>query len=198
MDAASGNGGLREGKKRETRRRIREHAMRLFLTKGFEATTVEEIAAAAGISYMTFFRHFPAKHDVIGDESADRALMRAIGHRPAGETALVAVHHAALEALDAEPAPDGPSDLARLILSTPALRSWLWERHQRRVRDVADALLARDPGLDRSAANVVAAACVAVMGTAVAGWVANPQSDLRGHLDGAFRVLRGSTDYHSR
>jgi AcrR family transcriptional regulator len=186
-------GGLREGKKRETRRRIREQAMRLFLANGFEATTVEEIAAAAGISYMTFFRYFRAKHDVIGDESSDRALLHAIEQRPSDETPFDAVHHAALAALEAEPAPEGLADLARLILSSPALRSWLWERHRRRERGIADALVARDPQLDGSVASVIAAACVAVMGAAVAEWVADPQSaDLRGHLDKAFRAMRGS------
>lgn len=39
--------------------RIQEHALRLFLRQGYDATTVEEIASAAGVSHMTFFRYFP-------------------------------------------------------------------------------------------------------------------------------------------
>lgn len=166
--------------------------MGLFLANGFEATTVEEIAAAAGISYMTFFRYFPAKHDVISDGSTDVELLRAIEQRPPDERAFDAVHHAALAAQETEPTPEEPADLARLILSSPALRSWLWERHRRRERDIADALVARDPNLDPTVASVIAAASVAVMGAAVAEWVANPESDLRGHLDSAFLALRRS------
>lgn len=45
----------------ETRRSLGEHALRLFRSQGFEQTTVEEIAAAAGVSTRTFFLHFPTK-----------------------------------------------------------------------------------------------------------------------------------------
>ena len=49
--------GLRERKRADTRRAIQEHALRLCLAAGFETTTVAEIAAAAGVSQMTVFRH---------------------------------------------------------------------------------------------------------------------------------------------
>lgn len=45
----------------ETRRTLAEHAIRMFRDQGFEETTVEEIAAAAGVSARTFFLHFPTK-----------------------------------------------------------------------------------------------------------------------------------------
>lgn len=186
-------GGRREASKRATRQRIREQAMRLFLANGFEATTVEDIAAAAGVSQMTFFRYFPAKHAVIADDASDRELLRAIAARPADEPALAAMHHAALAALDAEPAPEGPTEIALLIRSSPGLRTWLWERHRRREHDIADALVARDPQLDSAVASVIAAACVGVMSHAVAEWVADPESvDLHTSLDMAFRALRAS------
>ncbi len=53
--------GQRELQRRETRRNLAEHAIRLFSEQGFDQTTVEEIAAAAGVSTRTFFLHFPTK-----------------------------------------------------------------------------------------------------------------------------------------
>ena len=51
----------RELQRHETRRTLAEHALRLFSMNGFDETTVEEIAAAAGVSQRTFFLHFPTK-----------------------------------------------------------------------------------------------------------------------------------------
>jgi AcrR family transcriptional regulator len=51
----------REAQRLETRRALAEQAIRLFRTQGFEQTTVEEIAASAGVSTRTFFLHFPTK-----------------------------------------------------------------------------------------------------------------------------------------
>ncbi|TAA27118.1 TetR/AcrR family transcriptional regulator [Pseudoxanthomonas winnipegensis] len=63
--AAPPSGGLRERKQRETRQRIAEAALRLFLSEGYERTTLDAIAAAAGISRRTFFSYFKSKDDII-------------------------------------------------------------------------------------------------------------------------------------
>lgn len=57
--------GLRERKRRETRQRIAEVGLRLFLANGFESTTVDAIAEAAGISRRTFFLYFKSKDDIM-------------------------------------------------------------------------------------------------------------------------------------
>lgn len=57
--------GVRERKRRETLHRIAEVGQRLFLTKGYDGTTLDEIAAAAGISRRTFFSYFRSKDDII-------------------------------------------------------------------------------------------------------------------------------------
>jgi len=57
--------GLRERKRRETRQRIAEVGQRLFLAHGYEGTTLDAIAAAAGISRRTFFSYFRSKDDII-------------------------------------------------------------------------------------------------------------------------------------
>jgi len=57
--------GARERKRRETRERIAEAGQRLFLTNGYDGTTLDAIAAEAGISRRTFFSYFKSKDDVI-------------------------------------------------------------------------------------------------------------------------------------
>lgn len=57
--------GLRERKRRETRQRIAEAGWRLFLANGYEGTTLDVVAAEAGISRRTFFSYFKSKDDVI-------------------------------------------------------------------------------------------------------------------------------------
>jgi AcrR family transcriptional regulator len=57
--------GLRERNRRETLQRIADVAMELFVESGYEATTLDEIAAAAGISRRTFFHYFKSKDDVL-------------------------------------------------------------------------------------------------------------------------------------
>ncbi len=56
---------LRSRRKRETRRALRDAALRLFAEQGYEETTVSQIAASAGIAERTFFVHFPSKEDVL-------------------------------------------------------------------------------------------------------------------------------------
>ncbi|HBK47471.1 MAG TPA: TetR family transcriptional regulator [Xanthomonadaceae bacterium] len=63
-DAVSAEG-LRERKRHETRQRIAEAGQRLFLANGYESTTLDAIAAEAGISRRTFFSYFKSKDDII-------------------------------------------------------------------------------------------------------------------------------------
>jgi len=63
--ASNRDEGLRERKRRETLQRISEVGLSLFLTKGYDATTLDEIAAEAGISRRTFFYYFKSKDDIV-------------------------------------------------------------------------------------------------------------------------------------
>jgi AcrR family transcriptional regulator len=85
--------GLRERKKQQTRQAIHDAAMRLFAERGFEATTIAEIAAAADISPRTFFAYFPSKEEVVFAkfEPAFEDFDRTMTERAPGTTALEAL-----------------------------------------------------------------------------------------------------------
>jgi len=86
-------GELRESKKRETRQRISDVATGLFLARGFDAVTVEEIAAAANVSKVTVFNYFARKEDLFLDREDDvqRLLRGALGERPKGQPPIDAI-----------------------------------------------------------------------------------------------------------
>ena len=65
MTSAPVAGGLRERHKESTRRSLEDAALRLFAEQGYDATTIEAIAEAAGVSPRTFFRYFSAKDEVL-------------------------------------------------------------------------------------------------------------------------------------
>ena len=79
---ASPEGGLRERKKLRTRSAITHHALRLFRERGYEATTIAEIAEAAEISESTFYRYFPTKEAVLLVDDFDDELVAAFRAQP--------------------------------------------------------------------------------------------------------------------
>ena len=161
-------GGLRERKKAQTRRSLQEQAMRLFLAKGYDTTTVAEIVAAAGVSHMTFFRYFPTKEDVVLADDYDPLIADLIAARPANEAPMEKLRHALATAVARVYGADRDTLLARtrLILSTPALRARLWENQAATVGLIARALssMRGDPDFRT---RVIAAAGVAALSTAV-------------------------------
>lgn len=96
--------GRRERKKLETRAALEAAALRLFAERGYEQTTVDDIAEAADVAVRTFFRYFQSKqHVLFGDVALDIAarLRAALRERPAKETPVEAVG-AALGAMELE------------------------------------------------------------------------------------------------
>ncbi|MEV7086805.1 TetR/AcrR family transcriptional regulator [Streptomyces sp. NPDC093085] len=85
--------GLRERKKRQTRRRISEAALGLFVARGFDSVTIAEVAAAADVSVNTLYNYFEAKEDLVlpPDEASPQRLADIVRARRPGESAARAV-----------------------------------------------------------------------------------------------------------
>src|SRR6476646_1972874 len=103
---------LRERKKQQTREGLASAAVELFIERGFDATTVEDIAAAADVSPRTFFRYYPTKEDVVVD------LVERLAARPADEPLGRALREAARGWADLS-----PEESARLLMLSRVLHA---------------------------------------------------------------------------
>jgi AcrR family transcriptional regulator len=183
----------RQRKKAETRDRIRACALRLFLEQGYDATTVEQVAAAAGVSHMTFFRYFPAKEDVVLSDSYDPLIARLLEQTPAAWPLIERIRAALLQGLAQVYETDRDTLLAqnKLIAATPALRDRLWADQIATQRLFLQALGGGERDLRPSLpTRVTVAACLAAASTAILAWVENDgTSELPELIDQAFETL---------
>jgi AcrR family transcriptional regulator len=182
----------RARKKAATKHAIQEHALRLFVEKGYDATTVDEITAAAGVSHMTFFRYFPRKEEVVEYDEYDPLLEELVAARPAEEPPLTALHKAIRAGLEQVLATDREALLTRtrLVLRNPVLRA----RNllvQDATRDLFASALARRAGLISAdyATTVLASAVLGAMSVAIQSWVDCDDADLVALIDEAFAAL---------
>jgi AcrR family transcriptional regulator len=183
----------RERKKAATKHAIQDHALRLFVEKGYDATTVEEIAAAAGVSHMTFFRYFPRKEEVVEYDEYDPLLEDLIAARPADEAPLTALHNAIRTGLETVLTTDREAlrVRTRLILNNAVLRS----RNliaQDATRDLFARALARRAGRSAPelADTVQASAALGAIGPALTAWADDEDADLVALTDSAFTALK--------
>lgn len=137
------NLGLRERKKRRTRRLIADMALGLFIERGFEAVTLAEVATVADVSVNTIFNYFPTKEDLFFDRQAEVEDLwsRVVRARGPGEPAVAALRRDYLAALDRRDPRAGLNDglvaFARVIQGSPALQA-----REREIRARSDAALA--------------------------------------------------------
>ena len=117
--------GLRELKKARTREAIQEHALALFAQRGYGATTVDAIAAAAEVSPSTFFRYFPTKEDVVLHDRYDPLLLGAFHAQPPELDVIAALRATMREVLGSLPPAEVERERQRatLIVSVPELRA---------------------------------------------------------------------------
>jgi AcrR family transcriptional regulator len=136
--------GLRERKRQQTRQRLVEAAMMLFLERGFEATTLDDIAAAAEISRRSFFHYFTSKEDVVfaWHEATTAALVSAVAARPANESMLAAAENA-ISSIARELDSDEAIAIAGLKQDNPALQARDQLKYEQLERALAEALVRR-------------------------------------------------------
>jgi AcrR family transcriptional regulator len=117
--------GLRERKKTRTRAAIKHQALQLFRERGYEATTVREIAAAAEVSESTFFRYFPTKEAVVFWDVYDPLIIEAVRAQPTRAGPIAAIRGALQDVLGRLSAAERAELLDRiaLMLSIPPLRA---------------------------------------------------------------------------
>jgi len=152
--------------------------MRLFLEQGFEKTTVEQIAAEAGLSRTSFFRYFATKEDVVLGhlEELGRRVLDALTARPAEEPAWEALRHA-LDLLIEEGSalPEQGLTMNRMLHDTPSLRARQLGK-QMGWQDLLAPEVARRLGVSPEAPDprprALVAAAVGCMNAAVDVWAA--------------------------
>lgn len=166
---------LRARKKQRTRDAIIQAAVRLFSEKGFENTTVEEIAAAAEVAPRTFYRYFPTKEDVVfvDQDLEDVAAARALLDLRPAESDMDRVTRAVREVLKVTGRNlDSLAEMYRLVETTPALQLRMLEVTWRSEKRVAEALLmgkTRGPEVE-CRARVLAACVSAAMRVVFVSW----------------------------
>ena len=189
--------GLRERRRHTTREALERNALVLFARDGFDATTVEAIAAEAGVSPRTFFRYFAAKDEVLAPQRELRQadLRRAVLAVAGTESGDLEVALAALGRIAATFEAERETMLLRRMaaVTSPVLRGRLGDVLRSWEHALADALAERR-GVPRDdlEAQVSATAAIAVWQYAVQRWLADDRAgdNLAGHLRAALSALR--------
>jgi len=189
--------GLRERHRRRTAADLEEAALALFCERGFDAVTIDDIAAAADVSRRTFFRYYGSKEDVILSDHPKRLdeLQAALDRRPADEAALTALRHAILSLAGTyEEQREHMLRRFRLMTTTPALeaRSLCLQRNwETSVTAMLATRMDVDPAKDLRP-GVVAATTMAAMRVATANWLAcGGQGDLPAIVAASLDLLDG-------
>ena len=191
--------GLRERKKERTRRLLADVALDLFETRGFDRTTVDDIAAAADVSPRTFFRYFAAKDEAVFDRAADvedqfRALLAS---RPPDEPLLVSLREIGTALIGGELVEeDRVRRVLALVRTQPALRSrydGLMAMIEADLTEWAADRLGVPPFDLRP--RLIAAAVLAARRVAMDIWLESPDEDLAHQVARAIDLLAaGLTD----
>ena len=186
---------LRATKKQRTRREIERVALDLFESRGFDGTTIDDIAAAADISPRTFFHYFPSKEDVVLADYAVRLdrIVAALKDRPIDESPWQGLRGAFLGVgADYETERHQLLRRFRIIQSTPSVAArnlqlqMSWEDAvTAAVTDWLDA----DP-IEDIRPRLLASTALAAMRVSLGRWLADGgQSRLPDHIERCFDLL---------
>jgi len=178
------------GSRKDVRLRLQRAALELYAERGFDRTTAADVAALAGVTERTYFRHFPDKREVLfeGEDTLRAALAEAVLDAPAALPPLPALQEALASLVPMFECDRAAKELRhRIISSTPELR----EREQMKLAGLADALTGAlvkrgaPPGL----ASLAAACGTAVLTRARLQWLEGSERDYAALLTQAFTEL---------
>ena len=170
---------LRDRTIRAVRSEITDTAIRLFREQGYDETTVEQIAAAAGMSRTSFFRYFGSKEDVILGriDELGRRVCEALAARPTDEPVWESLRRAADTLIaDIDAAPDARRKVMRTLYASHSLKarevgrqlSW----HDLMTPEIARRMAIADPTADPRPRALTGAA-LACLNAAFDAWSAS-------------------------
>ncbi|MFJ6417109.1 TetR family transcriptional regulator [Paeniglutamicibacter sp. NPDC091659] len=186
------------GKAAATKALLQERAMALFVRQGFDETTVAQIAEAAGVSQMTFFRHFPTKDAVVFDDPYDPAIAAIVAAQPLGLPAMERVRLGLLAAWGAVPETGDKAtrEKIRLVAGHPRLAACIRENNRRTEDLIVEALTGT--GTVRLEARVAAGACLGGLTAALLDWAVEPDGQELGERMRAALAVMGESDSAAR
>jgi AcrR family transcriptional regulator len=201
LDTHAANLGLRERKKQQTRESIARAALRLFAKRGYDETTLADIAEAANVAPRTIFAYFESKEDILLCEENGflGELKRRLDERPAGTTTVDAIR----EFLSSMEHPDEEAKLRKqVIAANPDLQMKMRGRHAQLEPMLAESIakdLGADPGDIRP---LLIAASMAAAFTSVSDRIFAAESagkplapeDAMAILDQVLEFLRGGLE----
>jgi AcrR family transcriptional regulator len=194
-----GKEGLRERKRRETLHRIAEQGLKLFLTNGYESTTLDAIAEAAGISRRTFFYYFKSKEEILlawQDGGFTETLRTAVVAQSKKQSPLSAVKNALLElTIRFQPDYRQTRVIERLMCSTEALRIRHQAKYVEQEHAVFEALCQMWPQPKRQPAlRIVAMMSIGALRLAIDNWNRDEgKRPVAAYLKEAFADLKSET-----
>jgi AcrR family transcriptional regulator len=164
------------GKSATTRARLQKEALRLFADRGYDETTIADIAAAAGVTQMTFFRHFPAKELVVVDDPYDPAIALAVAGQAADLPVVEQVRRGLLAAWEQLEDADEAELRLRLRIGAghPGLRARMRENNVRTEAAIAATLTTK--GVPAFEAAVATAAVIGALTAALLEWANDPDA----------------------
>ncbi|WP_286344920.1 TetR/AcrR family transcriptional regulator [Frondihabitans sucicola] len=180
----------RSGK--EARERLEKAALELFTERGFDAVTTAEIAARAGVTERTYFRHFPDKREVLfdGERRLAEWVAEALASVPADEPLWPAMRRTVdLIVPPLEANRQAGDRLAVIAAATPAVRERAASKESTLIALITELLVARGASPDDAA--LAARTAWGVLAHAIGAWRAAPGTPLQPHVDRGFARLGG-------
>jgi AcrR family transcriptional regulator len=167
--------GLRSRVRRAMRAEVAAAALELFIAQGFDNTTIDQIAAAAGMSRSSFFRYFPTKEDtVLGDLAGyGQQILHALIERPATEPIWTALRMALEVIIDINDV-TRTRQASRMFISTPALKARQYEKTMAwqalLLPEIARRLGLSEPQADDPRPAALTSCALACLDAAVTTW----------------------------